>query len=75
MTSTAHMLGHGNCPACNEEELRQFEAMQRLRAVNEKLLETLEHAQEWINERMVGVADEAFHLHREISAAIKEAKP
>ncbi len=32
MASKAHMLGHGNCPACNEESLREFEAINRLRA-------------------------------------------
>jgi hypothetical protein len=39
---SAHILGHGSCPACQEEAARLLQDSFRLRAVNAKLLEALE---------------------------------
>ena len=43
MTDTAtHLLGHGSCPACQDDGRRLIKELRHLRAVNAKLLEALE---------------------------------
>ena len=43
MTDTAtHLLGHGSCPACQDDGRRLIKELCHLRAINAKLLEALE---------------------------------
>ncbi len=39
---SAHLLGHGSCPACQEEGARLIQESHHLRAVNTKLVSALE---------------------------------
>lgn len=39
---SAHLLGHGTCPACQEEGVRLIQENHRLRTVNAQLLKALE---------------------------------
>jgi len=45
MTDTAaHLLGHGSCPACQDDTKRLVKDYRRLREVNAQLLEALERS-------------------------------
>lgn len=76
MASKAHMLGHGNCLACNEESLRRFEAMQRLRAVNAKLLSALEAIRRIATTDPTNLPQKMFagDIAARATAAIEEAR-
>lgn len=72
----AHLLGHGSCPACQQESIELVQDNYRLRAINAKLLEALKDIQLEASE--ADESDNPYNVLESIDkvarTAIKEAQ-